>query len=74
MDDEDLGINVEEVEVQGVDSITRLPEYIPLHKGKTKVPKEIDESKVPLQTPLLSDEIFFEGLRLGWAPLLKLED
>ena len=61
MDDEDLGIDVEEVEVQGVDPITQLPEYIPPCKGKTKVPKDIDKGKVPLQTPLLPDEIVFEG-------------
>ena len=48
MDDEDLGIDVEEVEAQGFDPITRFLEYVPLHKGKSKVPKDIDESKVPL--------------------------
>jgi len=74
MDDEDVGIDMEEVEVQGADPITRLPEYIPLCKGKTKVPKDIDERKVPLQIPLLPDEIVFEGPCLGQVPLLKLED
>lgn len=74
MDDEDLGIDVEEVEAQRANPITRLLEYIPLHKGKTKAPKDIDESKVPLQTPLLPDEIIFEELHLGRVPLLKLED
>jgi len=39
-----------------------------------KVPKDIDESKVTLHTPLLPDQIVFEGPRLGHAPLLKLED
>ena len=56
---------MEEVEAQGVDPITQLPDYIPSHKGKNKVPKDIDESKVPLQTPLLTDEIVFEGLCSG---------
>ena len=42
-----------EVETQGVDPITRLPEYVPPRKGKSKVPKDIDESKSYLQTPLL---------------------
>jgi len=74
MDDKDLGVEVEEVEVQGVDPITKLPEYIPLCKGKTKVPKDIDESKVLLQTPLLSDGILFQGPCLGQVPPLKLED
>lgn len=48
MNDEDLGIDVEEVEVQGDDPITRLPKYVPPCEGKTKVPKDIDERKVPL--------------------------
>ena len=65
MDDEDLGVEVEEVEVEGADPITKLPEYVPQCKGKTKVPKDIDESKVTLHTPLLPDEIVFEGPCLG---------
>ena len=65
---------MEEVEVQGFDPITKFPKYIPSHKGKTKVPKDIDKSKVSLHTPLLSDEIVFEGPRLGQVPLLKLQD
>jgi len=54
MDDEDMGVDVDDVEAQGADPITRLPKYVPLHKGKTKVPKDI-----PLQTPLLPNEIVF---------------
>lgn len=33
------------VETQGTDPITRLPKCVPLHKGKAKVLKEIDERK-----------------------------
>jgi len=73
MDDEDLGVEVEEVEVEGSDPITKFPKYIPLCKGKTKVPKDIDERKVTLHTHILSEEIVFEGLFLGRVPLLKLE-
>ena len=54
-----------EVETQGADLITRLPEYVPSCKGKAKVPKEIDESKSSLQTSLLPDDIFIEGPHLG---------
>jgi len=74
MDDEDVGLDVEEVEAQGPDPITRLAENVPPCKGKAKVPKDIDERKVLLQTPLLLDEIIFEGPCLGQVPLLKLED
>lgn len=49
MDDEDVGVQVEEVEAQCVDTITQLPEYVPPSKPKTKVPKDIDENKTPLQ-------------------------
>lgn len=74
MDDEDVGVEVEEVEIQGADPITQLPEYVPLHKPKSKVPNDIDESKAPLQTPLLLDEISFDSLHLARVPILKLED
>lgn len=72
--DEDVGVEVEEVEVEGYVPITRLLEYVPPCRGKTKVLKDIDESKVTLHTPLLPNEIVFEGPCLGWFPLLKLED
>jgi len=65
MDDEDVGVDMEEVEAQGADPITRLPNYTHSCKGKTKVPNDIDERKVPLQTPLLLDEIVFEGPHSG---------
>jgi len=44
MDAEDVRMEVEEVEDQGEDPITRFPEYVPLHKPHSKVPKDIDES------------------------------
>ena len=63
-----------EVETQGADPITRLPEYVPPREGRAKVSKDIDESKISLQTSLLQDDIVFEGPHLGWVPLLKLDD
>lgn len=74
MDDEDVGMEIEDVKIVGSDPITKLLEYIPPHKGKIKVPKDIDESKVTLHTPLLPDQFVFEGLRLVRVPLFKLED
>ena len=52
MDEEDIDMGVDDVDVDGSDPISKLPEYIPPCKGKTKVPKEIYESKVTLHTPL----------------------
>jgi len=74
MDDEDMGVKIEEVEAQGVDPITWLPEYVPPRKPKSKIPKDINESKNPMQTPLLPDEITFDGLQLAWVSIFKLED
>lgn len=54
-----------DVETQGADPITRLPEYVPPRKGKAKVPKDIDERKISLQTLLLPDNIVFEGAHMG---------
>lgn len=67
-------MEVEDVEVEGSDPITKFPEYVPPCKGKTKVPKDTDERKIALHIPLLLDEIVFEGLHLALVPLLKLED
>jgi len=38
------------------------------------VPKDIDERKSTLQTPLLPQDIIFEGVHLGRVPVLKFED
>lgn len=43
----------------------KLPMYIPPRKGEVRVPKDLDTTKSVLQTPLLLDEITFEGLLLG---------
>lgn len=74
MDCEDFGMEMEDVEIVGSDPITKLPKYIPPCKGKTKVPKDIDKSKVALYTPLFLDQIMFEGPHLRCVPILKLED
>lgn len=54
-----------EFETQGADPIIQLSKYVPLRKGKTKVSKDIDERKRSLQTPLLPNDIVFEGTHLG---------
>ena len=64
---------MEEV-IQLLRSAIKLPVYVPPHKGKTKVPKDLDEMKSSLQTPLLPDGIVFEGTHLGCVPTMKLED
>ena len=74
MDDEDVGMEVEEAEAQGVHPITQLSEYVPLCKPKSKVPKDVNENRTPLQTPLLPDEIVFDGLQLARVSILNLED
>lgn len=73
MDDEDVGVKMEDVEIEGSDPITKLLEYVPPHRGKPRLPKDIDESKVTLHTTLLLDQIVFKGPCLGCVPLLKLE-
>lgn len=63
-----------EVDIQPMHSVARLPEYVPLWKGKAKVPKDLDATKSALQTLLLLDGIKFEGLLVGCVPTLKFED
>lgn len=57
-----------------MDPITRLLEYVPQCKPKSKVAKDINESKSPLQTPLLRDEITFNDPCLARVSILKLKD
>ena len=45
----------------------------PPRKGKTKVPKDLDKSKSSFQTPLLLDNIMFEGTHLKHMTSLKFE-
>lgn len=63
-----------EEEIEGVAPLTKLPVYVPLWKGKGKVPKDLDESKSSLQTLLLLDDIIFEGMHLGRVLSFKFED
>lgn len=62
-----------EEETKGAHLLTRLPVYVFPRKGKTRVPKELDERKSSLQTLLLPDDIIFEGAQLGQVPSLNLE-
>lgn len=67
-EDEDM-----EVDTQPTISVTKLPAYVPLRKGKAKVPKDLDETKSLLQTPLLPDGIMLEGRHLGCVSSMKFE-
>lgn len=64
----------EDIDAEGVDPISELPEYIPSRKGKVKVTKDSNVEKFVIYMPLLLENITFEGPRLAWVPLLKMED
>lgn len=68
-EDEDM-----EEDIQPIHSAKKLSTYVPPWKGKTKVPKDLDETKISLQTPLLPDDIMFEGTHLGLVLTMKFED
>ncbi|MCY6524806.1 hypothetical protein, partial [Actinobacillus pleuropneumoniae] len=42
-----------DVDVEGAEPITNLPQYIPPRKGKAKIPKDPDSQKFFISTPLL---------------------
>jgi len=63
----------ENINVEGVDPISRLLEYIPLGNNKLKVLKDPDEGHFLLNKPLLSENITFEGPCLAWILHLKLK-
>jgi len=63
-----------EEEIEGIEPPTRLPTYVPPCKGQVNVPKDLDERKSSLQTPLLPNDIIFEGAHLGRVLSLEFED
>lgn len=65
---------MEDIDAEGVEPMMRLPEYIPPRKGKAKVMKDLDTGKFLVSTPLLPEQVVFEGPRLSHIPLLKMED
>jgi len=81
-EEEDLQAFLEEIEPdEGVEeyilrmcAVTKLPKYVPPRKGKVKLPKDVDTVKSALKTPLLLNEILFEGSVLGHVPTMKFED
>lgn len=64
---------IEDIDIDKVDHILKLPEYIPSCQGKVKVLKDLDEGQFLLNTPLLPENITFQGSRLVCIPHLKLE-
>lgn len=62
----------EDIDTEGVDPISKLPDYIPLHKGKVNITKDPDAEKFLINTPL--ESVIFEYPYLAQIPHLKLED
>jgi len=69
-EDEDKSM---EEETEAAHPLIKFPMYVPPWKGKAKVPKDLDESKNSLQTPLLLDDIIFEGMHLGRVKISSLK-
>lgn len=65
---------MKDIDVEGVDPISKLSDYIPPCKGKVKVTKDLDVEKFLIRTPLLLEIITFEGTCLAHIPHLKMED
>jgi len=80
-EEEDLQALIDEIEIdeemeediQLMRTPVKFPEYVPLQKGKDKVPKDLDATKSALQSPLLPDGIVFEGSPLDCMPTMKFE-
>lgn len=74
LEGEELRNGVTNLDFDEGEPITRLLAYIPLWKGKAKVPKDLDSGKFMISTSLLPEEVVFEGALLAHIPVLKLED
>lgn len=64
----------EDIDAEGMEPISKLPDYIPPCKGKVKIIKDRDADKFLIHMPLLPKSITFEGLCLVQVPHLKVED
>lgn len=62
-----------EEHIQSVHFEMKFTMYIPLRKGKDKIPKDLDATKISLQTSLLPNRIIFEGSHMGRVPTMKFE-
>lgn len=62
-----------DIDIEGVDSISKLLKYIPSFQGKVKVLQDPDEGQFLLNAHLFPENITFEGPRLVRIPHLKLE-
>jgi len=78
-DEEDLQdliaqIKAQDEEVEDAIQLPSLPPYLPPWHGMAKIPKDLDTAKRTLQTPLLPNDIRFDGFPLGQVPSIKFED
>jgi len=62
---------MEDIDDEGMEPISKLLDYIPPHKGKVKVTKDLDAEKFLIHMPLLPESITFDGSHLAWIPHLK---
>lgn len=56
---------IEDINAEGEECITKLPEYIHLREGKEKVTKDLDAKKFTISTTLLPKKVPFEGSLLA---------
>lgn len=74
LDVEELGCVFEDINVEDIDPISRLPAYMPPQKSTSKVTKGPNAVKYNVFTLLLPEDIPIEGELLAWIPSLKMED
>lgn len=74
LDEEEFHRDIKEMNVKEGEPITQILKYIPSCKSTTKVPKDPNNTKFMISTPLLPEKVVFDGAMLGRIPSLKLED
>lgn len=63
-----------EEDIQLVSATETLPKYIPLQKGRVKVPKGLDTVMSTLNTLFLPEGVLFEGTVVGHVSTINFED
>lgn len=74
LDKEDINMGIEDINVEGMETISWLSLYIPPRKPIAKVTKDPDSLKFKVFMPLLPTKAPIVGDLLARVPFLKMEE
>jgi len=67
-------MRIKNINIEDVDPIIQLLQYITPRKSIAKVTKDLDSLKYNVFTPLLQEEVPIQGNIFPWVQFLNIED